>query len=69
MIGSHKPLSEELYSVPLKSGTQLKISNLRSPLNLFSFSWWIFSQKPKIFIINSDKLEVKIVFAFENIFI
>ena len=55
--------------MPLKSSTQLKISNIRSPLNFFSFSWWIFSQKLKIFIINSDKLEVKIVFAFENIFI
>ena len=69
MIGSHKPRSKELYSVPLKSSTQLKISNLRSPLNFFSFSWWIFWQKLKIFIRNSDKLEVKIVFAFENIFI
>ena len=67
VIGSHKPRSKELYSVPLKSSTQLKISNLRSSLNFFSLSWWIFSQKLKIFIINSDKLEVKIVFAFENL--
>jgi len=58
-------LSSHVVRNAFKSSTQLKISNLRSPLNFFSFSWWIFSQKLKIFIINSDKLEVKIVFAFD----